>query len=460
MLTTVAPWVALVAGLVGMILAALQIALHTVARAEVEEIATSANRPARARRAERVLDDPAGHARAVGLLKVLCDAVLVVALVVWVAGLRTVEPAGGSAMASVTAVDAAIGVAAAVLLLWLMSVLVPLALANHAAARLIYHRSFMLRAIYTLVTPLAAFGRGIDELVRRLVGAEVRDVEEQVQQDLLSVVEEGEQKGALDELERSMIEGVVRFGELTVSQIMTPRIDIEALEFTNNLGAVIQTIKAIGHSRIPVYEESLDHVVGVFYVKDLMKWLAGEGSRGAGQPFDLKSILRPALFVPESKTVRELLQEMIAKKVHIAMVADEYGGTAGLATIEDIVEQIVGDIKDEYEAGPVESREVVVRADQRRAEVEGTARIGDVNDALTPMGVEIPASDEYDTLGGFVITTLGRIPPKGERFEHGSAVFTVLDAKPTRVVKVAIELKPDPATVETRDRAGAEAPRA
>lgn len=450
-MSSAAPWLAVIAGLVGMILAALQMALNTVARAEVEELAHTRGRAAAQRRIERVLDDPEGHARAVGLLKVACDAVLVVALVVWVSALRGSE--------SVKGIDAAMGVAAAVVVLWLMSVVVPLAIANHASARLIYHRSFMLRAIHVMVSPLGALARGIDEVVRRLVGAEVRNAEEQVQQDLLSVVEEGEQKGALDGLERDMIEGVMKFSELTVSQIMTPRIDVEALEFTNNLGGVIQTIKAVGHSRIPVYEESLDHVVGIFYVKDLMRWLAGEGSRGAGQPFDLKSILRPALFVPESKTVRELLREMIQKKVHIAMVADEYGGTAGLVTIEDIVEQIVGDIKDEYEAGPAENREVVVKADQQRAEIEATARIGDVNDALAVLGVEIPASDEYDTVGGFVTTTLGRIPIKGEQFEHERLRFTVLDAKPTRVVKVLLDVKVEGAVVETRERAAADTPR-
>jgi putative hemolysin len=424
---------AVLSALAGLVLAALYNALGVVARGAVEEIAARHGNAAARQRVERVLDDTASHARAVGLLKVACDVILVVSLVQWVASIRGAAAWG--------LVDVGIGLVVAVVVLWLSGVVVPMAVANHAGARMIYGRSMLLRLIERGASPLSAVAQFLDEVVRRLVGAEVPDAGERVQAELLSVVEEGEQQGALDELERDMIEGVMRFSELTVSQIMTPRTEVESLEYSNNLGAVIQTIKAIGHSRIPVYEGSMDHVVGIFYVKDLMRWLAGDGSRGSGQPFELRSILRPATFVPETKTVRELLREMIQKKVHIAMVADEYGGTAGLVTIEDIVEQIVGDIKDEYEAGPVENPQIVVKAEQRRAEVEATARLGEVNDALAGLGVEIPTSDEYDTVGGFVITTLGRIPQKGEQFDHERLRFTILEAKPTRVVKVLVDIR-------------------
>jgi CBS domain containing-hemolysin-like protein len=145
-----------------------------------------------------------------------------------------------------------------------------------------------------------------------------------------------------------MIEAVVALRDKTVEQIMTPRTEIAAMEYTDDLGAVTGIIRKIGHSRIPVYKGSLDTIVGIFYVMDLMKWLAGSGVRaGSNKPFELQAILRPALFVPETKTVRELMKELLEKKLHIAMVADEYGGTAGLVTIEDIVEEVFGEIYDE-----------------------------------------------------------------------------------------------------------------
>lgn len=439
--------IVLIAGALGCLLASLWIALNTVARAAVEELAEQRPDSRRSQRIADILDDTTSHARAVGALRVVCDVTLVAGLIVWVSHVRADNPALPPSW-----IDAAIGLAIGIVALWILGVAVPTSIASYAGPRLIFGRALMLRLIERGVAPLMVVARFVDEVIRRLVGVPVRNEQEQVQQDLLSAVEEGEQKGALDEQSREMIEAVMRFGDLTVQQVMTPRTDVEALEYTNNLGAITQVVRKIGHSRIPVFEESLDHVVGIFYIKDLMRWLAGEGTHGGGKPFDFKTILRPALFVPETKTVRELLREMIDKKVHIAMVADEYGGTAGLVTIEDIFEEIVGDIKDEYEPGPPEPPDVIVKIDQRRADVDAAARIDEVNDALSPLGVEIPESEDYDTVGGFVITTLGRIPAKGEQFTHESMTFTILEAKPTRVVKVGLEVRnaeSDAASIES-----------
>ncbi|MDP1662130.1 MAG: transporter associated domain-containing protein, partial [Phycisphaerales bacterium] len=165
-------------------------------------------------------------------------------------------------------------------------------------------------------------------------------------------------------------------------------------------------------------------------------------------------LLRPAYFVPETKTVKELLKELMAKKVHIAIVADEYGGTAGIVTIEDIIEEVFGDIKDEYESPTAETPDVVLRIDDRKADLDAAARIIDVNEALEALGVRIPDSDDYDTVGGFVVTTLGRIPAKGERFEHERMMFTVSEAKPTRVVKVQLEVRGEDAPAVIEEGAG------
>jgi putative hemolysin len=476
-LSAVWPFLVLVvSSIVTALVATLSAALGTVPRAAVEEVAarrgdSSARAKRAAERLSRVLDEADAHGRALGLVHQACAVVVVVASVWWVLALRTggVLAAGLQAVATSPTVDASAGVSAgdgagaaasvsvgmwgqlgwldvgvggvvAVVVLWVMGVAIPAAAARYAGARVIYSRSGLVRGVHASLSPVRSLGAFIDELVRRLAGAERRDAEEQVQAELLSVIEEGEASGALQERERAMLEAVVRFRDLTVAQIMTPRPDIEAMEVTSDLGTVTRTIRKLGHSRIPVYEENLDHIVGIFYVKDLMHWLGGDGMRG-GQKFDLRALLRPGVFVPETKTVKELLEELIQKKVHIALVADEYGGTAGLVTIEDIVEEIFGDIRDEYEPTTGETPDVVLRAEQRKAELDAAARIMDVNGLIETLGVQIPESEDYDTVGGFVVTSLGRIPVKGETFIHETMHFTILEAKPTRVVKVALEVR-------------------
>lgn len=430
-------WIALASASIASLLAALQLALITVTRTSVEEIAAVRNQPAARRRVDLILEDPAAHARAAGFVKVLCQLIAGSGMVWWVSHLREGE--------GVALLDVALGVAAAGLLLGVLTVAVPTSLAAYAGPRLLYGRSLLLRVLAVSLRPLHPIAAFLDEVIRRLVGVPKADQQTQAEQEILQVVEESAETGAIGEHERQMIEAVVQFRDLTVSQVMTPRTEIEALELTNDLGSVIRTIRTIGHSRIPVYEESLDHVVGVFYVKDLMHWLAGDGTArggggggGAGRAFDLRSILRPAYAVPETKTVKELLRELLEKKVHIALVVDEYGGTAGLVTIEDIVEEIIGDIRDEYEAPVTETPDVVLRAEKREADLDAAARILDVNSAIESLGVQIPESEDYDTVGGFIVTTLGRIPSKGEIFRHESMVFTILEAKPTRVVKVTM----------------------
>jgi putative hemolysin len=192
-----------------------------------------------------------------------------------------------------------------------------------------------------------------------------------------------------------------------------------------------------------VYEGNPDKVVGIFYVKDLMRWLAGEGR--AGKSFELRSVVRPAIFVPETKTIRELLSELMEKKVHIAVVADEYGGVAGLVTIEDILEEIVGPIQDEYEHGEETVPDVIVDGNTKTAEIDARAYIANVNYDIRQLGIEIPASEDYDTVGGFVTVTSGRIPAAGERLQFGDLIVTVLEAGPTRVARIRLEAAPEAA---------------
>lgn len=432
-------------------------ALTGAPRASVEDLAASRLGGKEDPRITRILNDIPAHARALALIKLALDLAAAITMTALIAGARhggpelasgegaapnalgnganpVVQPWTGWGPVTVTALDAALALLVCGVVLWPLTVLVPMSIARHAGARVVVTMGLLIRLAERLVAPFGPIGRFVDEVVRRLAGVERVHAEDRVEAELLSVIEEGEATGALDEKARDMLEAVVQFRDLTVQQIMTPRTEVEAIQLTNDLGAVIRTIRELGHSRIPVYDESLDNILGIFYVKDLMHWL-GDGPR-AGKAFDLRSILRPAIFVPETKTVTQLLKELMDKKVHIALVADEYGGTSGLVTIEDIVEQVFGEIRDEYEPNNPEIPDVVLKLDRREADLDASARIDDVNDQLDALGVQLPVSEAYDTVGGFITTHLGRIPARGEKFSHENMTFTIVEAKPTRVVKV------------------------
>lgn len=446
-------WFGIVAAAVciGGVLSSIFHSLKELSRIGLEELAASKNRPSKIRQVQKIVDDVEGHSNAVALPRIACNLISAVAAVFWVASLQ--------GRATPQWPDALIGVLATSVLVWIFGMLIPQSVARHAGEGTVYFWSATIRLIYILSGPFKLLGDFLDEVVRRLTGKERTSEAEDIEEELLQVVEEAKQEGQFDESERDMIGAVVRFRNLKVVQIMTPRTEIDALEVTTNLGEVTAYVRTCGHSRVPVYEDNLDHIVGVFYVKDLMRWLAGERSPGAAKGFDLRSILRPALFVPESKTVRELMHELLSKKVHIAIVADEFGGTAGLVTIEDIMEEIVGEIQDEYEKPDDAIPEVKLNEKTRSATIDARAYITDVNAALRPLGIEIPESEEYDTVGGFVTVTLGRIPAKGDDFREGPMLVTVLDAEPTRVKAIELSLatndqppqQPDSATTQTGD---------
>ncbi|NUQ52598.1 MAG: HlyC/CorC family transporter [Phycisphaerales bacterium] len=426
-------WIALASTVISGVCSTLFHALREVARSRLEQVARDRNNKALLRRVDAILDDMDGHANAMALPRIVANLVLAPALV-----FHSWHSRGGEQL---DWADVSIGLGAAAAVVWVFGLAIPTGIARHAAAETICLWSTLVRAGYILATPFNVVVRFFDEVVRRLADRPATAPEQQAHAELMSVVDEARQEGQFDRVESDMIEAVVKFRDMTVAQIMTPRTEMEAMALTNSLGEVTATLRRSNHSRLPVYDGTLDRIVGVFYVKDLMRWMAGEAQR-MGKTFDFKAILRPAIFVPETKTIRELLTELLQNKVHLVMVADEYGGTAGLVTIEDIVEQIVGEIKDEYELPEDDKPEVVIAEDKRSATIDARAYIVDANEGLRDLGVELPASEDYDTVGGFVTVTLGRIPPRGERFEHDGAVVTVLAAEPTRVTLVRVEPKP------------------
>jgi CBS domain containing-hemolysin-like protein len=414
------------------VFAALVQSLRDLSRARLEDLASRLNSPAATRRIDRILDDAEGHAAAMALPRIVSNLVVLAASTLWIAGTfeRDVP----------MWLDLGLGIAFAAVVLWVFGAILPQAVARHAAEPAVLASSRLIRLVYVVFLPARALTRFFDEVVRRLAGRPEGDHTQELEKELLSVVEEAQQEGAVDSTAREMIQAVVRFRDTTVGQIMTPRTEMEAMGLTNSLSDVTATIRRVGHSRIPVYENDLDHIIGIFYVKDLMRWLAGEGSRG-GKTFNLRELVRPPVFVPETKTIRELLRELLQKRVHIAVVADEFGGTAGLVTVEDIMEELVGDITDEYEAPEAEQEELTIRPESLSAELDGRAYLDDVNDRLdAALGVELPESEDYDTVGGFVMVTLGRIPAVGETFTTAGLKVTVLAAEPRRVKRVRVEV--------------------
>lgn len=431
--------VAIVSLLVSAVFAALHLSLRTLVRTHltelIEEEGVSAAVGGRVR---RILADVDGHCVALGLPRILTSLLVAVGLLVWFVGpAGPISPEGAW---SAPLAELLLAVTVSSVALWLFAFLVPGSIADHLGERLLVRLSWLVRLTYIATRPVIGVSRLIDEVVRRLAKVDAQREQEVLEAELLSVVEEGRAEGQFDETEQDMIEAVVEFRTTSVEQIMTPRTEIRALVYTDDLDEVKAFVRDGGHSRIPVYRDNLDNIAGVLYAKDLLRWMS---SPDAETPFRLDRILRQAVFVPETKTVRQLMAELLAQKVHIAMVIDEYGGTAGLVTFEDIVEEIFGEIQDEYEESSPPLPEVVLDDSSRSATIDARIHVDDANDMLEPIRLQIPDAEDYDTVGGFVTVRLGRIPAAGETFVADRLVVEVLEAEPTRVIRVRVAPAPN-----------------
>jgi putative hemolysin len=320
-------------------------------------------------------------------------------------------------------------------LLALFAIAIPHALAVHSGEAVLARSLGLLRVLRTICWPFGRFFAAVEFVVRRLLGkAEVtQEAEtERVEQEILDAVSEGEATGAVDEEQKEMIESVFELDETPVSAIMTPRTDIHAVPADATYATVREATIRSGHSRIPVYEGSIDHIIGVVYAKDLLRLAPAE-------PFEARTIMRSAPYVPETKTLDELLHEFRATKVQIAIVLDEYGGTAGLATLEDILEELVGEIADEYDQKPPPAMN---RLAGDTLEVDARVHISDINAEL---GLELSEEEDYETIGGFVFATLGKIPTAGEEFVHNNLRVKILDSEPRRIKRLQLQVLHKPA---------------
>ena len=244
-------------------------------------------------------------------------------------------------------------------------------------------------------------------------------------------VEQDLPESTLDQGERQMIYSIFQFSETMTKEIMVPRMDVQAMDVNTSIRQARQDFIDSGHSRVPVYDDSIDNVIGLLYAKDLLAIVDGDDTIA-----NQRHLIRPAYFVPEAKKVDELLTEMQARGVHMALVVDEYGGVVGVVTLEDIMEEIVGEIRDEYDEGEDNLFEVLPDGGYI---IQGKAAIDEVNE-ITGLNL----SDEYaDTLGGYIYSHLGRVPQRGESLRVDSFVFTVEEVEARRILKVKVQAIPE-----------------
>ena len=316
----------------------------------------------------------------------------------------------------------------------LFGLFVPRAIAARHAQGVLLGLVWPLEAVSWATRPLVVVLFFLTQIVTKPFGGIAQAGALVTEEEIKALVETGQAQGVLEPKEREMISSIFELGDKEVREVMIPRTDLIALDVRTPTAEVIDEITRVGHSRLPVYEGSADNIVGVLFVKDLFRRLA-RGDRD----FELKRLLRPAHFVPETKKVDELLREMQRDKVHLAIVVDEYGGTAGIVTIEDLVEEIVGEIRDEYEV----EQELVLPVSENEAVMDARVPFEDVRETFD---LDLEPSEDYDTLGGFITNRLGRFPRAGESIDAGGARFTVesVEAKRIRRVRVTrLERQPE-----------------
>lgn len=314
-------------------------------------------------------------------------------------------------------------VPAALLTLTLADIM-PSAIASAQAARLAPGAGYLMMWLVFALHPLVALMMAISRAISSAVGGE--PISETItEEEIMTLVDAGEKAGTIEDEEKEMIYSVLQFGETLAREVMVPRIDIVALDIETSLMDAVREFIESGHSRIPVYEVSIDNIKGLLYAKDVLSDLQNGGHKS------IREMLRPVYFVPETKRADVLLKELQSRKVHMALVVDEYGGTAGLVTIEDLLEEIVGDIRDEYD---VHEEAEFERHTDDDFTVDATINIDDFNALLD---TEL-TDDDADTLGGYIYSHFGRVPLLGETVETPDFLLRIEEVEGQRIRKVRV----------------------
>lgn len=291
--------------------------------------------------------------------------------------------------------------------------------------------AYPLRIFYLVFRPFIFVLNSSANLLLRLIGIDPNELEEgHSAEEIKLLIQQGAKEGTILSSQQELIENVFNFNDLTAKQILVPRTKLVALEVSSPDEEIIKKVISEGYSRMPVYKQTLDDIVGIVHTKDLIPMVRDS------KPIILRDILRPAYFIPETKTVSELLKDFQKKRVHMAIVIDEFGGTAGIVTMEDVIEELVGEIQDEYddEANKVE------KVDDNAYIVRGNVRIHEVNEFLS---YPLPEGDDFDTIAGLMNFIFGKIPEQNESKEFGGYEFTILKSnkKSIEFVRLVERLK-------------------
>ena len=355
----------------------------------------------------------------------------------------TVATAGATVLAalrwvvpSATPTAAALNAAVFTAILWVFLVVVPMVATRLAGPSIAVRSWGFWRGVVGLAKPLMGIVSKLAWLVGRIVGhREEPPTDEELQDELRLVVDEAHREGRLQASARDMIEGVIDLGEVKVSQIMTNRTDMVTLSVALSFDEVVREAAESGHSRIPIWEDSPDNIIGMLHTRELLTEL----SRKDAERPDLRTLLRAPFFVPESKSVQKLLREFQQTHTHMALVTNEFGGVAGLVTIEDALEEIVGEIADEHDEDTADGLRIL---SEGVAEARAQVRLEEVNERLD---LRLPEEADFETIGGLVFHLAGRIPSIGEAFESDGVRLLVLGATRRRIDWVRIERLPEPA---------------
>ncbi len=392
--------------------AAAEVSLGAISRANVRRLLDDGI--SRARALQTLLDDPPRFLLALMVLEILTF-VLAASAAGWLAAAAGLQWNFGIPLALL-----------AVGLIALVVQVVARSLATRSTERTALRLSAFMRGTALLLTPVTA-------PLLALAGVILGRTEQDASPDNVLLSEEGlrylinaaEEPGLIEEDEKKMIASIFELGAMVAREVMVPRIDVVAMDEKTTLRQALDVIIQAGHSRIPVYHDSIDNVQGVLYAKDLL--LPFRDSHG---DTPITELMRPAYFVPESKRVDDLLQELQQRRVHMAIVVDEYGGTAGVVTIEDLLEEIVGDIQDEYDS----ETPLAQQLGEREYVFDAQIRLDDVSEILD---VALPA-EESDTLGGFIYSQLGTMPAVGSRVHYEQLTFEVQSVQGRRILQVRV----------------------
>ncbi len=420
---------------------AAEIALVSVRRSRIDQLVEEGS--SGARRVRHLIDDP-GRFLAVAqlgltLIGFFASAFAAVSLVDGLAALLV-----SFGVAEATADSAALIVVTIILAMFtiVFAELIPKAIALGAPERFALILSRPIDLLARLLGPIVTVLNGITRWVARSMGVDMNQDAAISADELRLIVERGGEQGVLEAEEEQMINAVIELGDRRVHEVMVPRVAIAALPSDANLDQAVDLVVDVGHSRIPIYHDSIDEIVGILYAKDLLPYLKPD----AGPRPALRKLLRPPVLVPESMTVDDLLHEFQRRKVHIAIVLDEYGGTAGLVTIEDLLEEIVGEIQDEYDV----EEPIVERLSDHEARVDGRADVDELLE-LFDLDLKLEDADEYDTVGGLMYHRIGGVPSPGDRVDVDGLQLVVETTDGRRVGKVLVTRQIDRPPPELED---------